>query len=429
MILSTIKNILSDFPVILDEPFINSTFQDILTATKVFLTPNGNSQKTLRHPNTHVVYLMHAIIERIAFHSCHINLKPDNFNLIFLWLSDHERRDNAMMWKLVAQLTKKNQHFVEFCKGFEEAMKISFYDVVCQLIASTEREINSHERSAQALVVGNLLDQICESNIRELGMKNNRKTANEIRQDLAALFIDQKPNNVDAICFLIKKMLANNMMYSNKGNVYKVTEIVKQKRLIEFLMKNSIENLDTIVTCYRYKELEKYVLDVLCAVKDETLHQLINNIKCPYEKSVQNSKKINRNLMGLILVLLQSQNGYEKAYKAISKDQKTFNDFISIIFNGLQSESAYPEVMFNFEVISALLNFENDFFTINVRNLVCGDYLKRIGESLAKFENNTAESFVRNNLKNIQYAVDLLMLQIIALFDNLDSMGLSNESE
>jgi hypothetical protein len=85
--------------------------------------------------------------------------------------------------------------------------------------------------------------------------------------------------------------------------------------------------------------------------------------------------------------------------------------------------------MFNFEVISALLNFENDFFTINVRNLVCGDYLKRIGESLAKFENNTAESFVRNNLKNIQYAVDLLMLQIIALFDNLDSMGLSNESE
>lgn len=433
MILTTIKNTLNYFPMVLDEPFINAAFHNLLTTTKVLLRPsstfNDNSLKNVTHCNTHVVYLMHSIIERLASLSCQINLKPDNFNMIFLWISDHERRDNSMIWKIVALLTKKNQHCINFCKGFEEEMKMSFYDIVFQIITNNEKKFSSNERNAQALVIGNLLDHICESNMRELGMKNCRKTAMEIKEDLARIFIDQKPNNIDAICFLIKKMLNNNMMYVNNVNIYNVTEIVKHKRLVEFLIKNSIENLDTVVDCYRYKELEKYTLDILCGIKDETLYHLISKLRCPYEKSPQYSKRINKNLLGIIFILLQSKDGHEKAYKVISKDQATFNIFVMIIFNGMQSENPFGEIMFHLGMLYSLLNHENEFFSNQVSNLVSGDSLNVVGENFAKFENNSLESFVKNNLKNVQYAVELFMLQIIALFDNIDSMRFNSESK
>lgn len=258
-------------------------------------------------------------------------------------------------------------------------------------------------------MIGNILDYVSEDNIRDIGMKNNRRSAVDIKQDIVKLFMTQKLNNLDAISFLVKKMIHNNLP--------EVTSIVKEKSIIESLLQCSIENLDTVVACYKFKNLQKHVLDVVCCMKDEKLFQFISNMK-----PISSHKTMNKNLLSVILILIQTLNGTEKAFKAISKDLEIFNNFIFIIFYGIQSENVFGEIMFHLELICELLD-TNDFFSCA---LVSGDHLTKISEKLPKA---TPENFVKKNTKLVQYGIDLIMLQIVALFLNVNLLRFNSESE
>lgn len=416
--LATLRNVLNNFTIVLDESFLNATFGSLLNATKYFLPSSFAQLKSNKISNSHLVDQMFAIIERICSLSIKMNLKPEDYNTIFLWLTDEKKMNKALVWKIVAQLTKNNLHFIEFSKGFDSALGFPFYEVLIKCINNHELQIL--ERNAQALVLGNLLDFISDSSQNQLKMILDNKKHEEIKSDMAKFFICQKTNSIDAISFIVKKMIINEMP--------QVASLVKEKKIIERILKSGVQNLDVIVACYKFKPLENHVANSIRAMSDGDFSALISQLINPLNRNSKvleaNERKINKNVLDIILILLQSPKGYEKIHENIFKNSNILNDFVMIIACGLQNTIHFAEIMFHLEVLHAFLNcnkthelFINQEFT----------HLK--SEYLLKLSSEKSQKIVHVNYKHVQYAVDLFMLHALGLFNVIDNLKFNNDSK
>lgn len=419
MVLTSIRNVLSNFPVVMDEPFINETFTSILIATKFFLTSSTNAKglQSIKLNNSHVVDQFFAIIELLSSLAFKINLKSEDYNTIFLWLTDKEKKNKILIWKVVAQLTKRSIHFAEFCKGFESAINISFFDVLIKCICNMDQPIL--DRNGQALVVGNCLDFITND------VKIYNKNHEEIKMDLVKTFVHQKHNSIDAVSFIVKKMISNNMQ--------QVTTIVRDTRIIEKILQSGVHNLDVIAVCYKYGELEKHVVEAVERVSDEKFSFLLSQMQNPYDDSkfTPHQRNLNKNVLDIILILLQSSRGYGKIHSNIYKNLEVLNKVVIIMSCGLRENfNNHHEAIFYLEILLAFLNSSNknalQIFTNEEYTLVKSEYLLKLS---AKSETESHKSRIAANSKHVQYAVDLILMHIFALFNDVDTAKLTDDSE
>lgn len=415
IILTCCLNMLNNFPMTLDEPFLNNTFNFLLNTSKCFIKSPYNASGSLRMKNSHAVEQVFGIIERLCSLSLKINLKPEDYNILFLWLSDDSKMNKAMLWKIIAQLTKRGNHFIEFSKGFDSVINIPFYEIFLKCICKSDQSLA--DRNGQALIIGNMLDYI--SNETRMCMDN--RSSEQIKSDLVKIFINQKQNSIEGVSFIIKKMIHN--------NIPEVEDIIKDKRIIECVVLCGVEYLDIVAVCYKFKPLEKHVLDIVEGISDDIFAYLFSQFENPLEndeKSLDShQKKINRNILEIILISLQSSKGFDKIHKNLMRDVELLNDFVIVLTHGLKDHFQPGEVLFHLEILLAFLNSSNTNANQPFNNLeftvLKSEYLLKLSTEKVTNVSSNVKYKTKNVAKQVHYAVDLILLSVVSLFNDIDA--------
>lgn len=421
IIFTIMRNVLKLMPVELDEKYVNEFFTKLLHSSRSFLKSNKKSLM-----NTHLVNQIFGIIEILTSLNYTFHLKDEQYSTLFLWIKDSDKVEKALIWMIIGNLTRKKVCFDKFCEGFKDELNLSLFDLLEERVVA--EDVKSHyEQKAIAYLIENFLDHT--ANKSEPNDRMNQKLLK-----LISKFFNQKPIFHDILSFLVKKMIQN--------KIPETAKIVKQRRIIEYVLYNKIDNLDMVTFCYSYDELKEHVADVIVNIQDKRVVELIERLHNATDlesiKTMKSEKfkQINHSVLNILSILMSSNNGIQKLSK-ILRIPNLFESFVMAVFGGLKITNPSSEILFHLKFLNNLLSAYTAIMKGDLSSTVFGSceieikhnkqFLKIPEEIGSEFVTRTENCIFEGNFQRIKYACDLFLLQIIKILNYPDFSKQSTE--
>jgi len=240
-------------------------------------------------------------------------------------------------------------------------------------------------------------------------------------------FLDQKPICYETMSFLIKKMIQN--------KVPEVAKIVKQKRIVEKVLDNSTDNLDMITMCHSYDELKEHVSEIIMNISTERLIHLFINLENPTgvdaikARKCYEYKKINSNILNILLILMSSSAGIDKIRKTISVPN-LFESLSIAVFSGLRTSNTLNEIIFHvkflitflYAYVSSKNDISTSIFGSHLPEIMHSPKFKKIPEDLGAEMTKPENAFFEAHIGKVIHTSDLFLLQAVTLFNFADNL-------
>ena len=223
-------------------------------------------------------------------------------------------------------------------------------------------------------------------------------------------------------------------MIQNK--VPKVAEIVKQRKVIEKVLDNAMENLDLITICHSYDELKEYVSDVVTNISDKKLRDLFINLENPTSVGAIKAKKcseyktINSNILNILLILISSSSSGIDKIRKVFVVPNLFESFTMALFSGLRTSNSANEIIFHMKFLITFLNayvtnkqdISTSIFGCHFPEIVHSDKFKNIPKDLGAEFRKSENAFFEEHFKKVVHTSDLFLLQAVTIFNYADSL-------
>lgn len=240
-------------------------------------------------------------------------------------------------------------------------------------------------------------------------------------------FLDQQPICYETMSFLVKKMIQN--------KVPEIAKIVKQRKIIEKVLNNALDNLDMITMCHSNDELKEYVIDVVTNISDNRLRDLIISLKNPTSVEAIKAKKSNEykrnnsNILNILLILISSSSGIGKIIKIL--DDPNLSESLTLaIFSGLKTSNTPNEVVFHIKFLITFLNaytsnkhdISTSLFGCQLPEIKNSKTFVKIMEDLGAEKAKPENAFLESHFRKILHTCDLFLLQTVMIFDFADTL-------
>lgn len=411
-LLTLVHNVFAHMPIHLDDAFLNGLFEKFQTIPKSLYRSHLDhikSSQTL-HVNSSILKLVFSIMLRIASSASHIDMKAEYFRHLMLWTSEKQRKYKALPWMIIAQLTKNKESFNKFCKGHWETTKISLVNAVLETLT---KHNTSHDLKALATVYGNILEHSMET----------------IDASCSVIVVDKliESNNVNGLCFIVRKMVQNDL----PGTL----ELITSRKLIQIFLNTEgdhheiADQFETITTCHKFKPLSMHVADTVTADADlNFMHKL-----CDTKTSGgADFKKFNNNAFNVLTILVSTESGLMKVARALS-NPCVIDRFIFASYDSLRVANPYNELMFMLKFWNFLLDtcikFDSpviDLISVHLLNVASQNCVFMNHECDEKLKGKFG-SILEKEFSHIRFAIDLLFLQVVSIFEFVFASKFSSE--
>jgi hypothetical protein len=410
-LLESIRNLFNIFPITLDDSLINSSFDSILMATKTFIK-SKRADNVTSFVGVHYVYNIFEILCKISSLAFKIELKSYHYVLLFLWLMEEHSTNKALILELLSNLLNRSDKLSDFCEKFESTNQISFESLMLQMIYTHNLRCPSEQKSVASLI-GNFIDY---------GKDVNFKTAQCNQKTLALTFINHESTVLETSCYLVRKMIQNNMP--------EVSSVVQKNRILEqILSEKRLELVDIVVLCYTYNDLKDFARNVIHNMNDDNLMSIVSSVKHANddEKHIARDKRINKNCLSVLTVLAQSTPNVNRILGILEYNSKIFEQFSLAIYDGLMLTNQYNELMFymNFLLLFGSKTNSKLFYGAHPNTLLSGKLMQKLRLDFEKSD----EKYAGKHFINTQFVIDVFLLQAINIFDYCIYSKYSCESE
>ncbi|KAL7040525.1 hypothetical protein ACKWTF_000425 [Chironomus riparius] len=418
-IYTLIRNVLRIMPIELDEKFVNGIFGKFIGASREFLKAKKKNEKS-GFLNTYIINQIFAAIDALTSLKYNFTITDEYYSTLFLWIKESEKVDKALIWSIIANLTRTKDCFDKFCEGFKNELDFTIFDMILERIFSDDVKSN-YEQKALALVIGNFLDYSATSD--ELKISSNKQ-----QLKIIVKFLDQRPICYETTSFLVKKMIQN--------KVPEVAEIVKQRKIIGRVLDNATDNLDIITMCHSYDKLKEYVSDVVTNISDNKLRDLFINLENPTSVEAIKARKsheyktINNNILNILLILISSpSSGIDKIRKVFT-DPNLFESFTMALFSGLKTSNTANEIIFHIKFLISFLNayvcnkhdVSTSIFGCYLPEIIHSNKFKDIPKDLGAELRKSENAFFEEHFRKVIHASDLFLLQAVTIFNYADNL-------
>jgi hypothetical protein len=425
-IFTLMNNTLRTMPILLDEAYMNSMFRQLSHATRTFLKSKNMEKKDSSHLNSHILNQIFATIETLTSLDFKYKLTNEDYSTLYVWLNEVVKSNKALLWAIVGNLTRKKENFIEFYQGFENSMHVSLNDIINKsILAVSSNQI--YEQKSLALVLANFIDHSSAPSTLDV----NRSTSKNNHIALATQFLNHKQICDEALGFVLKKMIQN--------NVQDVVGIVKRRKFIQKFLRD-IENLPVVVACFKNQELSDHVCKVVSEIGEEQLAKLVSHMRHSIHdlSKVEDAKQLNYCVLNLILIIMMSSHGLDNFKKSL-RYTTIMENMVLVMFEGLKSNN-FVEINFHLDLLNALINsccIQNNSdrqptnifgeeYEFKIRD---SDYFPKIVRDVEGSKNEKSYSIYERNIRKVVYPIDLLFLQALHIFNTCEFLSTSNESE
>ncbi|XP_070500682.1 protein rotatin homolog [Chironomus tepperi] len=415
VIYTLIRNVLRIMPIELDEKYVNEIFGKFVSSSRAFLKAKKKNEKS-GFLNTYIINQIFAVIDALTSLKYNFKINDEDYSTLFLWMKENQKVDKALIWSIIANLTRNKDSYDKFCEGFKDELNFTVWDMVFERIFDGNAKSN-YERRSLALVIGNFLDHSSISN-------QPKATNSKQQMKIIIKLLDQKPICYETMSFVVKKMIQN--------KVPEVAEIVKQRNMIEKVLNNDLDNLDMILMCHSYDELQEHVIDVVTNISDKGLRDLMMRIENPTSEKAIKAKKcneykrMNNNILNILLILMSSSIGIDKIRKIFIYDNSFNETFNFAILSGLSTKNTPNEIVFYIRFLITLLNAYSSnkhdiltsMFEWHFEEKVKSKIIKQFKENPCTGRTNPANFY----FNKMRHTSDLFLLQALKIFDHADSL-------
>lgn len=424
IISTTIRNVLHTLQVTLDEAFINSTFDKLLTLSKKFLKPKRSEKSN--HQYSYALNQIFTIIHQLTNMSLKIELKAEHYSTLFLWLSDQKTTFKFILFLIIFKLTSRRSHFIEFCRGFHNSTRISFFNMLATIV--WEHKISTaNEQKALGLIIGNFLDHVLESNKKELDIMNEK---NQVV--LAIMFLCEKVTFIETTSYMVRKMLQN--------NIPEVVATVKHRRILENIMKNDLKQLNTILLCYSNFALKEHTKDIIHDIDFSTLIKIFSvgkeingTVLDEEQKRIIEYTKIEKDILQILSIFNSSEHGSEIIFNLISTSEYLLENLLLTIFEGLKLSNNPNDIKFHMQFLISILDgaldtsASSNFFDDSETSRITKRFKLLISEKLAASNPLNFKNLFEKNFHKVTYTTEFLLLLVFNIFHTCDTTSFNVE--
>ena len=403
-ILLVLLNVLSVMPITLDEAYLGNLFDKLLSTTKPIYRLHLNQLKASfpLHVHSSLMKNIFGILLNIASLVKHLQLKPDNYKNLSMWAMNESSKNKELPWLTIAELTKEKENFDRFCEGFKENTLNKLNDVVMELILKLGKRSSMTLQTALVAVMANIMDHEAQHLINISSVFDN--------------LIHSR--NLSALALLTRKIVQND--HPNAAKLIFDRNLIRifmnfEIATIEFVKKYEIiaSLLETVIICYNHEPLKQHVLEI---INNESSAAFIKMFHVTKEIAF---KKFNLHAFNLLIVMMESEVGLRKMCKVL-EDPKAANGMMLASFDILQVTNPYKEMVFQLRFWLSFLNAAQKH-EISIIDL----FTKHPVDIKAEvFKHGT---ILDKHFKAVHFAIDLLLLQVVNIFDFMYSSRLSAE--
>lgn len=385
--LEVLRNTFTIMPVNLDDAWYFSTFVMLLQATIQLYRLHLNHLKATAttHVNSGTLKYIFEILAKVGG-SIRSLTKVDTtlHKTILLWVKPEWRKNKALAWNVIGQITARKEGYETFCKGFEESETSLLEEITSSL---AQPKLTRLDQQAIAVVIGNIL---------EFGQMQIDK---DLKHVLTLVRMLVKLGTTPAWSYLIRKMIHN--------DVPCIAELVIQQDLIEKLLRdrqNMSDSFETISNCFCFKPLKEHVAEVVT--------RQVNTSSVVMMSSTD--KRFNQNAFNLLLILMQSDVGLLRISRALS--ETTAIDCLMIASHeNLRTTNTHGDLMFQLGFWNSLLDAGTRFGS-PIIDLI-STHKMDFGRLEMPNEKQKLTTILEKNASLVQFAVDALFLQVVSIFE------------
>lgn len=433
-----LRNILNVMPINSDDKYLNMALDNLLKLSIAIISDGKNS-----YAGASAAKDVMSVILKIVSSINNIEMKENRFKVYSHWCSSNSR-DHVLSWIVLAELTRKKSDFIEFCREFRQAAVADFSS--CVVNAIMDPKASPTVKKAVTAVIGNFLDHEQNSSDKE-NQTNMRSSHNGYGWDITHyenfIYAVSDSENSESLCYMIRKMIQNEMpeicqILIKRPVLQKLIAFQNEQNDDLKAIKNIRDILETICVCYKFEPLKELTIEIINFISGARLsvilRLLMDSKKCPLNMAVA-VKQYNHNAFNLLAILSQSEIGLEKLHRSL-KESQNLDGFIIGLHEGLRILNHHNELMFQLGFLNTLLDgcikfesqaiqiFGNNYFaTISDERIQV--LTKEIKES-SNSKNKTGD-ILEEQFERVHFAGDLVFLQVVSIFNYVDSSRFSAE--
>lgn len=396
VILTTMRTVLNAMPTQLDDAYLTNLFHQLLGVPMRLYSMHREHIKSSHplHINSSIAKQIFAVMLSIASRVDGLELRADRFQQFTLWATQHGKKYKALLWMIVAQLTKKKEGLLSFAKVYQDTMNINLFDDLTFLLLDPNMMLSRVDQKAIVTVIGNILNFAPEST----GCPRNlEKIVVKLLQS----------NNINALSFLVKKLIQND---------HQKIEIVVQHNLIAKLLDFKIaaeayqsitERLETVLTSYMHASLKQHVAEQISNADSVKFVFLMLDSRLVNESFF---KRFARAAFNIILIMIKSEAGMLRFSQMLQRP-RNIEQLILTSHEILRVSNPYSEIMFQLGFWNSLID-KTAAYNSPALDLIILHHL-----STEKQQNH------------VRYGIDLLFTQIVSIFESSFASKHSAECE
>lgn len=426
-ILIIVRNVLNIMPIHLDDAYLNVLYDKLVMILLPIYRSHFNHIRasTPLHIHSSMIKIIFAILLKIASTVKQLNLKPEHFKSLNFWSFNDMKKNKSLSLLIIAELTKKKEGYDSFVKGYHEMNGTMLFDVVAGSLLRPIQNINGSMLDQKALVVvmANILDHdyFCAN------------VLNCITLTIEKLL---ECGNLSAVAFIIRKMVQ--IDFPN------TVEIVIEREIVRKFLSCPITNtepkayqliaelFETIIVCFKHKPLKEHVSEIVINESNPKFMKMFID-----SKGLNNAvfKRFNNDAFNMLLILMNSEVGLMKICQALDQP-RIIDRMMFASHDNMRITNPHNELMFQLGFWNSLLSTSDkfnspviDLISTHMVDVASGAFVfMNPPEADEKFKQSFG-TILEKKFSCVSFAVDLLFLQVVSIFDFVYSSKFSAECE
>lgn len=415
-ILNLLRNVLRVLPVHLDEAYLNKLFDKLIKVLIPLYRSHSNHIKGVEtiHIHSNTVKHIFSILLEIALIVKNLKLEADHYKSLMFWAKGESKKYKEIPWMIIAQITSEKENFDTFSNGLEEFYEQKLLDAVVISMMEPTMNINETmlEQKALVLVVANILKhrKLCGIELHSI-----TSVVNKLIQS----------NNTSALSFIVKELVKCDFPRTvdfvvNNEIIVKLLqfELVREDNLKAYQLIS--EQLETVIVCLEYKPLEEHVSSALLNHGRIACAKMLRD-----SNGIQDSvyKRFNLGVFEFLIAMVQTEVGL-KRFCQIKDDPHSIDRLMFASHDNLRTTNHHNELMFQLSFWNSLLDvttkFNSPFIDLLSKHVIdrtsgkCVFINPNQGDGKLR---STDDSILKANFKFVHFAIDLLFLQVVNLFN------------
>ncbi|CAO1330837.1 unnamed protein product [Diamesa serratosioi] len=378
----------------------------------------------------------------------HIDLSVKHFKLLFSWCGLMNTQIRSLVWCFLGQMTKKKDRFIRVVTEFNDLLPGGLFGMILNTIL--EESEQPKVKMGAVTVLGNILDhEHCGADKENNLPKNGQHDFSELirENDFYNVLITNLsgPENIKSLCFIIRKLvhlespeiveIVNHNLIKDFFNF----KLYRREVTTEHCLETICDILETVGCCWKINTLRTIITDGAVQMHAQDFGFLCASL---YEtdcwKSSELASSFKHNVINFFTILCTTESGLEYFHNFMSLGTN-FENLIPVLCDGLQITNRYTELMFYLGFLNTLLT-HCELFNSPMMRLFDASSLTQISEFALEaisihFDQNAllitnAKSnlfMLEQNFNIVQFTVDIFLLQLVSIWNSLDSSKYSAE--